>query len=71
MKLANHSPSPYNIPDMNVFLTGSAGFIGSRLAKALILEQPAEALAKFLDTPWCRADEYHIQKLAMLCGARN
>ena len=32
-------------------------------ARALILEEPADNLARFLDIPWCKADLFHIQKL--------
>jgi hypothetical protein len=27
-------------------------------------------LEKFVDVPWCKGDEYYVQKLAMVCGAR-
>ena len=40
-------------------------------AKALILCEPPEMLEKFIDIPWCRADECYIQKLALLCAARS
>ncbi len=32
-------------------------------ARAWILDEPADALAGFLDVPWCRADLHYIQKL--------
>jgi hypothetical protein len=35
-------------------------------AKALILEESAERLVHYVDLPWCKADEYYIQKLALL-----
>jgi hypothetical protein len=38
-------------------------------ARALILDEPAERLRDFLDLPWCRADEFHIQKLALTLRA--
>jgi outer membrane protein assembly factor BamB len=38
-------------------------------AKALILREPAERLAAYVDLPWCKADEYYIQKLAMALAA--
>jgi hypothetical protein len=38
-------------------------------ARSLILGQPAEKLALFLDRPWCKADEYYIQKLALALRA--
>ncbi len=34
-------------------------------ARALILSEPANDLKKSIDIPWCRADEYYIQKLAL------
>jgi hypothetical protein len=33
-------------------------------ARALILREPAEKLARYLDIPWCKADLFYIQKLA-------
>jgi hypothetical protein len=33
-------------------------------ARAWILQEPAERLARYVDIPWCRADLFHIQKLA-------
>ena len=38
-------------------------------ARALLLDEPAEKLRLFVDQPWCRADEYFIQKLALTLGA--
>jgi len=35
-------------------------------ARALLLDEPAATLQNFLDIPWCRADEFYIQKLALL-----
>jgi hypothetical protein len=34
-------------------------------AKAMILREPAAALAGWVDLPWCKGDEFFIQKLAM------
>ena len=39
-------------------------------ARALLFNDDATALQKYLDRPWCRADLYHIQKLAWTCMAR-
>jgi hypothetical protein len=36
-------------------------------ARALILNERADQLARYLDLPWCKADEYYVQKLALLC----
>jgi hypothetical protein len=38
-------------------------------ARALILAEPVEKLALFIDRPWCKADEYYIQKLALALRA--
>ena len=34
-------------------------------ARALVLAEPAAVLQKFVDLPWCRADEFYIQKVAL------
>jgi hypothetical protein len=38
-------------------------------ARALVLGESADKLALFIDRPWCRADEYYIQKLALTLDA--
>jgi hypothetical protein len=38
-------------------------------AKALILHEPAEQLEKFIDLPWCKADEFYVQKLSLASAA--
>jgi len=38
-------------------------------ARALILGERGSDLARYLDIPWCRADEFHIQKLALTLAA--
>jgi hypothetical protein len=40
-------------------------------ARALVLDEDRESLRKFLDLPWCRADEYQIQKLALALAAKR
>jgi hypothetical protein len=40
-------------------------------ARAMVLEEPAEKLGRYVDQPWCRGDEYYIQKLAMTVGSAN
>ncbi|MBI2929979.1 MAG: PQQ-like beta-propeller repeat protein [Verrucomicrobia bacterium] len=37
-------------------------------ARSLILGESAEKLAGFLDLPWCKADEFYVQKLALTLG---
>jgi hypothetical protein len=34
-------------------------------ARALILKEPGRQLAEYVDLPWCRADEYYLQKIAL------
>jgi hypothetical protein len=34
-------------------------------AKALVIEEPAATLRAWLDLPWCHADEFYLQKLAL------
>ncbi|MCX8037899.1 MAG: PQQ-binding-like beta-propeller repeat protein [Candidatus Sumerlaeia bacterium] len=38
-------------------------------ARALILDEPSDKLARFLDLPWCKGDEFYIQKLALVLNA--
>ena len=40
-------------------------------ARAWILNEPAETLARFLDVPWCKADLFYIQKLIWCLDARG
>lgn len=40
-------------------------------ARALILREPAEKLAQYLDIPWCKADLFYIQKLAFTIEAHG
>jgi hypothetical protein len=60
VELLWRNEAPFSFPDLSrdVFA-----------AKAMILGERAETLAKYVDVPWCRADEYFVQKLAMLCAA--
>jgi hypothetical protein len=37
-------------------------------ARAMILGEPADKLSNYLDQPWCKGDEYYIQKQAMTLG---
>jgi outer membrane protein assembly factor BamB len=34
-------------------------------ARSLLLGEPPQDLAGYLDLPWCRGDEHHVQKLAL------
>jgi hypothetical protein len=38
-------------------------------ARALILNHPATELERYLDLPWCRGDEFYIQKIALTLRA--
>jgi len=38
-------------------------------ARALILDEPAEKLARFLDLPWCKADLFYAQKVVFCLEA--
>jgi len=40
-------------------------------ARALVLDESPEQLEQYLDLPWCRADEYFIQKLALILRGRE
>ena len=40
-------------------------------ARAMILNEPPDKLAPFIDLPWCKADEFHIQKLALVLSAQT
>jgi hypothetical protein len=40
-------------------------------ARALVLQHSSERLAPFVDVPWCHADEYYIQKLALRLRAAS
>ena len=51
---------PYEFPAMSADVFA---------ARALVLRESAEKLAPFIDRPWCRADEYYIQKLALTINA--
>jgi hypothetical protein len=60
VELLWRNETPFSFPDMSADIFA---------AKAMILNAPADQLVQFLDLPWCKADEYHIQKLALLCAA--
>jgi hypothetical protein len=52
--------SPYEFPSMSADVFA---------ARSLILNESADKLALCIDRPWCRADEYYIQKLAWTIDA--
>lgn len=47
--------SPFAMPTMSAEIFA---------ARSWILRESGDQLARFVDIPWCRADLYHIQKLA-------
>ncbi len=54
----NETPLAFPTAGMEVFA-----------ARALILNEPSAQLARFLDLPWCKGDEFYIQKLALTLNA--
>jgi hypothetical protein len=52
--------TPFSFPSMSAEIFA---------AKALILHEPVEKLAQYVDLPWCKADLYHMQKLALTLAA--
>jgi hypothetical protein len=60
VELMWRNESPFSFPTMSAEVFA---------ARALILGEPAEKLRGFVDLPWCRADLFHIQKLALCAWA--
>jgi hypothetical protein len=60
VELLWRNESPFSFPDMSADIFA---------AKAMLLNEPAERLARYVDLPWCRGDEYYVQKLALLARA--
>jgi hypothetical protein len=54
--------SPFALPTMADEIFG---------ARAWILNEPGETLARYLDVPWCHADLFYIQKLVCCLDARG
>jgi hypothetical protein len=61
VELLWRNESPFSFPSMSNEIFA---------AKALILRESADRLASFIDLPWCKADEFYIQKLALLSSSR-
>jgi hypothetical protein len=51
---------PYQLPSTSLEIFS---------ARALVLQEPAAKLETFIDLPWCQADEFYIQKLALTLHA--
>ena len=49
--------TPFSFPSMSAEIFA---------AKVLILHEPIERLERYIDLPWCKADEYYIQKLSLI-----
>ena len=60
VELMWRNETPFSFPTMGLEIFA---------ARAMILDEPAERLAGFVDLPWCRGDEFYIQKLAMVLDA--
>jgi hypothetical protein len=56
VELLWRNEAPFSFPEMSRDIFA---------ARALLLRRPAAELASFVDIPWCRGDEYFIQKLAL------
>lgn len=57
VELLWRNEAPFSFPNMAVDVMA---------VKSLILQQRREQLEPFLDIPWVKGDEYHIQKLAII-----
>jgi hypothetical protein len=54
--------TPFSFPTMSAEIFA---------ARALILREPPEQLSGYLDLPWCKADEFYMQKLALTAQSAN
>jgi hypothetical protein len=54
--------TPFSFPTMSAEIFA---------AKALVLRAPVEQLIRYVDLPWCKGDEYYVQKLAILAAGAN
>jgi hypothetical protein len=61
VELLWRNEAPFSFPDLSADVFAARG---------LILGEKGEELEPFMDVPWCKGDEYYIQKLAIRCGAR-
>ncbi len=62
VELMLRNESPFSLPTMSAEIFA---------ARALILREPREKLAAYLDLPWCRADLFYLQKLAACLEASD
>ena len=56
VELTVRNECPFSVPTMSAEIFA---------ARALILGEPADRLKTFVDLPWCKADLFYIQKLAL------
>lgn len=54
--------APYQLPSTSLEIF---------TARALLLGEGASALRRYIDLPWCKGDEFYIQKLALTRRAAN
>jgi hypothetical protein len=54
VELMLRNESPFSLPTMAAEIFD---------ARALVLREPPQKLARYLDVPWCRADLFYLQKL--------
>ncbi|HEX2972976.1 MAG TPA: hypothetical protein VHP11_11625, partial [Tepidisphaeraceae bacterium] len=62
VELLWRNESPFSFPTMALEIFS---------AKAMILNEKPDQLAHAVDLPWCKADESHILKLAMLLNSAS
>jgi hypothetical protein len=56
VELLWRNETPFSFPDMSRDIFA---------ARAMILGEEGDRLGRFVDIPWCRGDEYYVQKLAL------
>jgi hypothetical protein len=62
VELMVRNESPFSLPTMSAEIFS---------ARAMVLQEPGEKLAAYLDLPWCRADLFFLQKLASCAEAHT
>ena len=59
VELLWRNESPFSFPTMAMEVFA---------ARAMILGEGAEKLAGFVDLPWCKGDEWYVQKVSLVMG---
>lgn len=62
VELMLRNESPFSLPTMSAEIFD---------ARALVLREPQEQLAGYLDLPWCRADLFYLQKVVCCLEANR